>query len=104
MICTFVFGGMMPSTALAVDGSARTLSCVDETPSTGVMVSVGGGLEVSVGSVVNVADVVVRTPVLAPVASVIGVAEVISVGVAVAVQPLIVNTMMIYKVCFDLTY
>ena len=47
-------------------------------------------------------NVAVRRPVLG--ASVNGVAEVVRVGVAVAVQPLIVNTMMIDKMRFSLTY
>ena len=86
----------MPSTALAVDGSARTLSCVDDTPSTGVIVGVGGGSGVSVGVEEGVAcNVAVRTN---------GVAEVVRIGVAVAVQPLIVNWMRIVKMRFDLTY
>lgn len=43
MISTFVFGGIIPSTLLAVDGSARTLIWVDVVPSTGATVGAGGG-------------------------------------------------------------
>jgi len=87
----------MPSTALAVDGSARTLSCVDEIPSTGATVGVGGGGSgVSVGGVVRVGgNVAVRMR---------GVAEAVCVGPAFAVQLLIVNTTMIIdKMRLDLT-
>jgi hypothetical protein len=35
-------GGMMPRTVLTVDGSARTLTCVEVIPSTGANVGVGG--------------------------------------------------------------
>ena len=41
----------MPSTLLAVDGSARTFNCVDVVPSTGATVGVAGG-----GRGVSVAD------------------------------------------------
>ena len=86
----------MPSTSVAVDGSARTLSCVDDTPSTGVIVGVGGGSGVSVEGEEDVGSmVVVRTN---------GVADIVRVGVAVEVQPLIVNRMRIVKKRFDLTY
>jgi len=34
---------MMPSTKLAVDGCARTFSCVDVVPATGATVGRGGG-------------------------------------------------------------
>ena len=85
----------MPSTALAVDGSARTLSCVDEIPSTGATVGVGGGSGVSVGGAVRVGcNVGVRMR---------GVAEAVCVGLAFAVQLLIVNTMIIDKMRLDLT-
>lgn len=51
MISTFVFGKIIPSTSLAVDGSARTLTCVEVIPSTGVVVGVDrGGRGVPVGS------------------------------------------------------
>jgi len=86
----------MPSTALAVDGSERTLSCVDETPSTGVIVGVGGGSGVSVGGEEGVSGMVAVW--------INGVAEVVRVGVAVAVQLLIVNRMRIDKMRFELTY
>ena len=66
---------------------------------------VGDGSGVSVGGEVGVGcNVAVRTPALAPGTSVNGVAGVVRVEVAVAVQPLIVNTMMIDKMRFDLTY
>jgi len=87
----------MPSTVLAVDGSARTLSCVDEIPSAGATVGVGGGGSgVSVGRAVSVGcNVVVRKR---------GVAEAVCVGLAFAVQLLVVNTMMkIDKMRLDLT-
>ena len=86
----------MPSTALAVDGSARTLSCVDETPSAGVILGVGGGSGVSVGGEEGVSDMVA--------VRINGVAEVVRVGVVVAVQPLIVNRMRIDKIRLELTY
>jgi len=34
---------MMPNTSLTVDGSERTLICVDAIPSTGAVVGEGGG-------------------------------------------------------------
>jgi len=34
---------MIPNASLAVDGSARTLICVDAVPSTGAIVGWGGG-------------------------------------------------------------
>jgi len=43
MISTFVLAGMIPNASLAVDGSARTLICVDAVPSTGAIVGWGGG-------------------------------------------------------------
>ena len=86
----------MPSTALAVDGSARTLSCVDDTPSTGVIVGVGGGSGVSVGGEEGAGSMVA--------VMINGVAEAVGVGVRVAVQPLIVNRMRIDKMCLELTY
>ena len=86
----------MPSTALAVDGSERTLSCVDETPSTGVILGVGGGSRVSVGEEGGVSGMVAVW--------INGVAEVVRVGVAVAVQPLIVNRMRIDKIRLKITY
>ena len=61
MISTLVFGKIIPSTSLALDGSARTLTCVEVTPSAGETVDVieGGrgvsvGLEGSVGNRVSV--------------------------------------------------
>lgn len=55
----------MPSTALDVDGSARTLTCVEVMPSTGICVAVGwagGGGTVSERTGVCVAeDVAVLT-------------------------------------------
>jgi len=46
----------MPSTSLAVDGSARTLSCVDAIPSIGRLVgTAGGGGNVGSGGDVSVA-------------------------------------------------
>ena len=43
MISMFVFAGMIPTTALVVDGSTRTLTCVDVVPAAGTTVPVGGG-------------------------------------------------------------
>jgi hypothetical protein len=55
MISTLVFAGIIPSTAPAVDGSARTLICVEAVPSTGTTVGWGGGESgVSVEGGVNV--------------------------------------------------
>jgi|SoiMetStandDraft_2_1073263.scaffolds.fasta_scaffold974950_1 hypothetical protein len=57
MISTLVFGKIIPSTVLAVDGSARTLTCVDVIPSTGATVGEGGGgSKVSVGGEGRVGD------------------------------------------------
>src|SRR5688572_5503300 len=106
MISTFVFGGIMPSTALAVDGSARTLSCVDETPSTGATVGAGaGGSGDSVGAAVSVdGNVAVRIPALAPGVSVNRVAEAVCVGLTFIVQLLIIRKKMILdKMRLDLT-
>jgi hypothetical protein len=50
VISTLVFAGIIPSTLLAVDGSARTLTWVDVIPSTGTIVGCRGGVRgVSVG-------------------------------------------------------
>jgi hypothetical protein len=67
VISTFVFAGMIPSTLLAVDGSARTLIWVDVIPSTactavgcaGSGVSVGEGLGVS-GTVTGSVEVMIK--------------------------------------------
>ena len=63
VISILVFAGMMPSTVLAVDGSRRTLSCVEVMPSTGGTVGWGeGGRGVSDGASMVVAGrVEVRT-------------------------------------------
>jgi hypothetical protein len=46
----------MPSTSLAVDGSARAFNCVEVIPSTGIIVGRGvGGSAVSLGRIVDVA-------------------------------------------------
>ena len=57
VICTMLFVAIIPITSLAVDGSARTFSCVDVIPSTGAIVGldVGGG-GVSSGSGVAVIE------------------------------------------------
>ena len=94
----------MPSTALAVDGSARTLSCVDEIPRAGATVGVGGSGD-SVGGVVSLGcNVAVRTPALAPGASVNGVAEAVCVEVTPVIHLLIMKTKMILdKMRLDFT-
>ena len=52
-----MFGKIIPSTSLAVEGSSRTLTWVDVIPSTGATVGVvGGGRGVCVGCGVRVGD------------------------------------------------
>jgi hypothetical protein len=59
VISTLVFGGIIPSTLLAVEGSARTLTWVEVNPSTGVTVGwEGGARAVSEGACVRVAGIV----------------------------------------------
>lgn len=74
----------MPSTALTVDGSARTFTCVEVIPSTGTTVGVGGdGRGDSIGGVVGVGDRVA--------VKINGVGEDVAIWLAFAAQLLIIR-------------
>ena len=78
----------MPRTVLTVDGSARTLTCVDVIPSTGTSVGVGGaGRGVSVGcGVIDGGRIAVSKA---------GVGEAVSVRGVFVAQLLIIHAIMV---------